>query len=182
MRRTPVSERFWTKVDVRGVADCWEWQGATTTSGYGSVMTGTLREGNRQSRKAHRVAYELTHGPIPTEGATDPHGWCVLHSCDNRRCVNPRHLRLGTVAENSEDMVLRRRSTAGQRARAAKLTDAQALVIRDRSLRGESRASLAREFGVDPSVVSRIVNGKAWSHLAGPHDAEVLAALPEVAA
>lgn len=88
-------ERFWTKVDKtpgfgpRG--DCWLW-----TAGVGSTGYGQFGLGGRMV-KSHRVAYELEVGPIPT-------GMYVLHSCDEKRCVNPAHLRIGTQQENIHDM------------------------------------------------------------------------------
>lgn len=86
----PVTERFWDKVECG--SDCWEWQGRTYRNGYG-----VLRLNNpRRQESAHRVAYALTYGPIPS-------GLLVMHTCDNRRCCRPDHLTLGTVADNNAD-------------------------------------------------------------------------------
>ena len=91
-------ERFWSKVDIRGPDECWLWQGARHPDGYGRV-------GGQQ---AHRVALSLDLGRPIREGM------CVLHSCDNRPCVNPMHLREGTNAENVQDRVRRNRSARGE--------------------------------------------------------------------
>lgn len=88
--------RFWSK--VRYGPDCWEWTG-TPSQAYGLFM---LRG---KSRKAHRIAYELTHGPI---GA-----FILLHSCDNPRCVRPAHLRPGTHLDNTLDAVQKGRWNNG---------------------------------------------------------------------
>lgn len=104
MSKQPISERFWEKVDRRGPDECWEWKDSLGTTGYGQFCT---YDGQRNhTLKAHRVAYELTNGQIPD-------GLCVLHRCDNRRCVNPFHLFLGTRGDNWNDMISKGRGTLG---------------------------------------------------------------------
>lgn len=100
MRRkgTTVIDRFWSKVTIGDLNDCWEWQGAKIHNGYGSMG----RPGGGQIR-AHRFSALLHFGPF------DRRLW-VLHHCDNRACVNPRHLYLGDVVDNSRDVVVRKRA------------------------------------------------------------------------
>jgi hypothetical protein len=96
----PPVERFEAKVDRTG--DCHVWTGGVHhRDGYGHFWGGRLNaSGNPIMERAHRWAWEQEHGPVPP-------GLLVLHSCDNPRCVRLDHLRLGTVADNSADMIAR---------------------------------------------------------------------------
>jgi hypothetical protein len=96
----PVEERFWAKARIGD--DCWEWQSGQNGNGYGCFgMDG-------KTFRAHRVAWLFTNGPIPKgEGY---HGTCVLHRCDNRLCVKPSHLFLGTPLDNVRDCMAKGRA------------------------------------------------------------------------
>lgn len=95
--RMPLVDRFWKYADKSG--DCWEWKGPKNHYGYG-----TLRAGGRYGKTvlAHRLSWELHNGEIPEMGGY--HGAVIRHSCDNRGCVNPHHLEIGTQKDNVLDM------------------------------------------------------------------------------
>lgn len=104
---------------------------------------------------AHRVAYELANGPI--DG-----GLFVMHKCDNRRCVNPEHLTLGTFADNMADMVRKSRQAAGSRNSHAKLRELD--VIEIRSLIGKY-GMIAKRYNVSQTTISEIKARKIWRHV-----------------
>jgi uncharacterized protein (DUF433 family) len=143
-----LAERFWSKVDKAGEDECWLWTASLNHYGYGQIqMLGPL---GWRPTQASRVAYTLTHGPIP-EG-----GW-VLHSCDTPACCNPAHLRLGTPKENSQDMVNRGRAAKP----GARITPDDVRDIRRRGAH-ESQHTIAHDFPLSPSQVNRIINKKRW--------------------
>jgi len=140
----PLAQRFWARV-VKGPtpSDCWAWSGATNATGYGQLGRCSL---------AHRVSWTLHYGAIPAR-------LYVLHRCDNPPCTNPSHILLGTAADNSVDMARKRRGVA-------RLTSAQVVEIRVRYNGGRaSQYQLAKEYGVDHTNISMIVNRKSWAWL-----------------
>lgn len=160
-----LEERFWQKVDRGSADECWEWTAYVMPEGYGQIGSDGPTKGSRMLL-AHRVSYELHFGPIPKgEGY---HGTVIRHTCDNRSCVNPNHLKLGTQADNLQDMRDKGRQNRGDRNAQSKLTEEQVLEIRKRhSLGNISQALLARDFGVRKNTINRIINRKTWTHLEG---------------
>lgn len=143
--------RFWER--VRKSAGCWLWIGQRAGD-YGEMRVGERRE------RAHRISWQLAYGPIPD-------GLFVCHTCDNRRCVRPDHLFLGTPADNSRDMSYKGRAAHGERNPSAKLRAAEVVLIREKfALGGHTLASLGREFGVTPVAIRHIVHGRNWRRLA----------------
>lgn len=152
-KATPATERFWRYVEK--TAECWNWTGSLDASGYGSIH-GDLRE----TLRAHRLAWEIKHR------RSVPSGMHVCHSCDNRKCVNPDHLFLGTNADNVADKVKKGRQSTihlyGEAHGAAKITEAQARQIK--AATGTMR-EIGSRYGISPASVCRIRTGKQWPHL-----------------
>jgi hypothetical protein len=148
-----LAERFWEKVDRRDEDDCWPWIGSIDTRGYGTIGA----NGGRPLLRAHRVVYELSISAIPP-------GMVVCHRCDNRACVNPGHLFVGTQRDNIMDMLHkgRRRSYAGTGAPCAKLTDDQVLAIRADKRRVRE---IMATYQIGDTTVYSIKNRKSWVHL-----------------
>lgn len=136
---------------------CWEWQGTINPNGYGMVRF------QRKAHSAHRLSYEIHVGPIPD-------GMLVLHRCDNRRCVNPHHLRIGTDADNMRDKVNKGRQARlkGPQQGQSKLKPAQVWKIRLLAKEGVTQAEIARRYGVSQPYISKIVRGEAWSYFTMP--------------
>jgi len=159
-----LEERFWAKVDKAGDDDCWNWTAFLNWGGYGAILV------SGKQKKAHRVSYELHNGTIPKGDGY--HGICVLHRCDNRSCVNPKHLFLGTHTDNIRDMHQKGRNVesdkVGEKNTAAKLTEDQARLIKRYSKLPKGRFTLktvASLFGVCQSTVFAIKSNTNWSHL-----------------
>lgn len=143
MRNWPA--RFWDKVALG--EQCWVWTANVNHRGYGRV----LYRGKVQ--QAHRVAWEMVHGPIPD-------GLFVLHHCDNPPCVNPDHLFVGTHSDNMVDAVRK-----GRHAR-AKVTEADVRDIRTARASGEGVRALARRYRVDPKTIRDLLGHENWKHVA----------------
>lgn len=129
---------------------CWEWTHTRDTGGYGLFCR------NGRYVKAHRLSFEIWKGPIPK-------GLHILHACDNPACINPDHLRAGTVKENMADREARgRRDVRGEQVGTAKLTEAQVIEIRKSKL---GLADLSVIYGVDRSNIWAIRSRKSWRHI-----------------
>lgn len=160
---TPPGVRMWKHIMPEPNSGCWLWTGLLNRDGYGIIGSGGK---NGHGLNAHRVSYETHNGPIPE-------GMLVCHKrkCNNRACVNPEHLYLGTQFDNMRDASAlgtlkgRRqgRKLSGEEHRSAKLTWEIVRGIREEK---RSRRTLNRDFaaryGVSLPIISRIVNGKIW--------------------
>lgn len=143
--------RFWSKVKINDFFECWEWQGGFFSNGYGAYCYDT------RTRKAHRVAWEFTYGKIPS-------GKIIMHTCDNKKCVNLNHLRIGTVQDNSDDMKRKQRQAYGERNPHAILTSEAVRKIRHLVKSGTSRGILAEKYGVKIGTIDDVMI-RSWQHV-----------------
>ena len=144
-------EKFLARVKIDPVTGCWNWQGMIRGNGYGAVK----RDGKQQF--AHRYSYTLFKGDIGD--------FFVLHACDNRHCVNPDHLFLGTQKDNQSDMKQKGRHTFGEKSPNAKLKTADVLEIYRLHGAGVGTIRIAKRFGITKNMAWLIVTGKSWEHL-----------------
>ena len=144
-------ERFWNRVNKTSNPNgCWEWIGSSKHPfGYGRFGYGKKKD------LAHRISYNLHNTPLKK-------GECVLHQCDNPRCVNPSHLKAGTRKENADERVQRNRGLKGSAVPGSILTEQQVLEIRSSN---KSAKELAVLYGVGQANIYLILSGKTWRHI-----------------
>jgi HNH endonuclease len=137
--------------------ECWLWPGRVDRDGYGKVRQ--CVSGKRIKRSVHKVAFEYFKGPIPE-------GLVVMHSCDVRRCWNPKHLTVGTNIQNIEDRDNKQRQCRGSSQKDAKLTDLIVMMARLEYSKGlATQVALAKKYGVTKMAMHWAITGKAWKHV-----------------
>ncbi len=154
-RGLPIRDRLALGAEIAGKDDCWVWKKSVSRSGYGQINH------LGKSVQAHRLSYELNCGSIPD-------GMFVCHRCDNRRCINPAHLFVGTALDNNRDRDDKGRSAGG---RLIGEDNPLALISNETAI-AISRTSgplqdVSAKFGVAPGTVSAIRTGRAWGHVTG---------------
>ena len=146
-------KRFWSKVNIGGMDDCWEWSGGMK-EGYGKFRL----DGKKTS--SHRISFAVANGGIPNDSEV------ILHSCDNRACVNPKHLSAGMVIDNVNDRNQKNRQAKGEKIWKSKISEKQVLEIRARYIpRVVTFKMLAEEYGLCLRQVYMIVSKKSCSHV-----------------
>ena len=154
--KLPISDRFWSKVDKKGEDECWNWIARKNQKGYGVFNLEHPRHDETGVRVlAPRMAWQLANGPIPE-------GKYTLHKCDNPACVNPSHLFIGSLRDNTQDMLRKGREKNGNR----KLTGDQVREIRAKYRKGEyGYIKLAKEYGVHQGTIVAIISRRNWKRV-----------------
>lgn len=147
-------DRFWMYVDKKDFNSCWEWLGWSNGSGYGM-----FRMDGRKAVQAHRYSYKLHFGEIPDKKY-------VCHHCDNRKCVNPNHLFVGTMFDNIADRDKKGRQAKGNDFPNTVLNEFLVREIRYlHSLGNISNRKLAKKFNVSAGTIQAVLEHRTWKHV-----------------
>jgi HNH endonuclease len=142
--------QFWNR--VKKGEGCWEWLASRTSNGYGQFCRPSI-----PYHAAHRIAWFLENGSIPV-------GLCVCHTCDNKGCVRPDHLFIGTTKDNFEDARSKGRWKPPQE-QVAKLTIEQVKAIKAAVGQHQRSIDIAHQFGVSPQTICDIKKGRKWKNI-----------------
>ena len=158
-----VKERLFKNIQIDKQTGCWNYGNISNPNSYGYITFGSRLDGSRKQIGAHRVSYQIFNGKIPD-------GMFVCHKCDNRHCVNPDHLFLGTCLDNTLDMLSKGRpfNHDGTHNHNAKLTESQVFEIRKEFMAGKTKSEIGREHGIGSSQICKIVSEKSWKRVPMP--------------
>ena len=145
---------MWQMVDKKGPDECWPWRGSTNT-GYGRVMI------DGRSYYAHRVIFDMVNPGVITRSSpiSKKQSGFLMHTCDNRICCNPAHLKVATIKENNNDCQQkgRRNLRTGERHHRAVFSDQEAREILELAKQGYTTRRIAEQTGKNRSSVKSLL-------------------------
>ena len=141
----PLEERFWSKVNKRNFSECWEWDATIGIDGYGQFWF------KGKMIHAHRVSWMIKND------REIPNGMIALHSCDNKRCVNPYHIRIGTYSDNMAD---REERTPYRMGRISRFYEGEIWLMRKLYDGGISQYLISKMFRTSQGHISNLINNK----------------------
>lgn len=146
---------------IEKINECWEWQGMLNNHGYGVIVTENKR------KYAHRESYKEFIGEIPNSK-------CVCHTCDNPKCINPKHLWIGTREDNNKDTVKKGRhnyginlipAMKGEKSPNSKLKNEDIFDIRQMLEKNIKRKEIEKKYKISRGHLSMIANRQIWNHI-----------------
>lgn len=152
-----LKERFLNKIDNQKENGCIEWKGYTSITGGHGVLSIRI-DGKAYMYKAHRLSYQFFKGEIPKNKL-------VLHNCNNVKCINPEHLRIGTQKENVLDRIKDGTDNKGERHGMSKLTTSCILKIRELKKLNLNASEIGAHFNVSEWTIYDVLSKRRWSHV-----------------
>lgn len=151
-------QRFWMYTDKRSDDECWTFKKVANSTGYAGIWDSE----EMRKKLAHRYSYELANGKIDGDVY-------IMHTCDNRLCVNPKHLVVGTPKENYDDMIKKGRGVRvfkpGTGHPNSKLTEEKVRYIRDNAEHMTHDALAEMVGGVSRVCITDVLRRKTWKHI-----------------
>ena len=148
--KSNIPEDIWKRVNVGLEDECWEYQGSFSSSGYGQFSY------KNKNCIAHRFIYKYF--------ISDPGKLKVCHSCDNRKCCNPKHLWLGTSLDNMKDAKDKKRLAYGEKNSQSKLNEELVRFIKE-ELKNKQPTQIGRELNINPGLIQHIKKNIIWTHV-----------------
>ena len=151
--KIPLQARFWSKSKKKN--SCLEWTATLFPNGYPQFwLNGTFVYG-------HRLAYKLAYGSIPK-------GMCVCHKCDNKKCIYPNHLFLGSISDNTKDAFKKGRMAKGETIGSSRLKEWQVIEIRKNYIKGKwggGYDKIAEKYNVTFGTIASLIKRRTWKHI-----------------
>jgi hypothetical protein len=154
LKRGAKQTDFWKRIDKKEDIFCWNWLGPVNKDGYGRAKFGN------EYGYVHRLSLKYHFPDLNLQKKV------VMHICDNPKCCNPRHLLVGTHADNQADKYKKNRQAKGEKNGMSFLTEEKVLEIREKYKKGDiTYKQLAKEYGVCKDTMQKAIRGISWKHL-----------------